>query len=170
MPRLFIGVWPPEHVIEELRALRRKDQRGVRFLDPHTWHVTLRVLGDCAIDDVIAALDGLDLPVATARLGPGVDLLGGRSLVIPVTGVEDLAAAVARRTSTIGESPRRRFHGHLTIARLKSGAVPPPAVGSFVETAFTVDEIALISGRLHSEGARYTTEATWPLASGIDDD
>lgn len=168
MPRLFLAVWPPDHVVEELRGLRRKDQRGVRFLDPDTWHVTLRFLGDCAIDGVVAALDGLDEPTAIARLGPGVDVLSGRSLVVPVSGLDDLAAAIARRTVAIGEPPRRRFIGHLTLARLKPQVAPPPALGSFVDTTFVVDEIALVSSRLHPEGARYTIESTWALSGGAD--
>jgi len=168
VPRLFLAVWPPDHVVEELRGLRRKDQRGVRFLDPDTWHVTLRFLGDCAIDGVVSALDGLDEPTAIAQLGPGVDVLSGRSLVVPVSGLDDLAAAIARRTVAIGEPPRRRFIGHLTLARLKPQVAPPPALGSFVDTTFVVDEIALVSSRLHPEGARYTIESTWALSGGAD--
>jgi len=164
VPRLFLAVWPPDHVIEELRALRRKDQRGVRFLDPDTWHVTLRFLGECAIEDAVAALEGLDERSVTARLGPGVDVLSGRSLVVPVTGLDGLAAVLARRTEGLGEPPRRRFVGHLTIARLKPHATPPPALGSFIDTTFTVDEIALVSSRLHPDGARYTIESTWALS------
>lgn len=163
MPRLFLAVWPPDHVIEDVRSLRRKDQRGVRFLDPEMWHITLRFLGDAAVDDVVDALDGLDEPSVPARLGPGVDVLSGRSLIVPVHGLDELAAAVAQRTADIGEPPRARFLGHLTIARLKPRVEMPPAFGAFIESAFVVDEIALVSSRLNAEGARYTTESTWPL-------
>lgn len=166
MPRLFLALWPPDHVIEELRTLRRKDQRGVRFLDPDTWHITLRFLGDAEVDDVVAALDGLETPPVPVRLGPGVDVLSGRSLVVPAHGLDELAAAVAQRTADIGEPPRARFVGHLTLARLGPRATMPPALGAFIESTFVADEIALVSSRLHSEGARYTTESTSPLRSG----
>ena len=43
--RLFVAVWPPEEVVAELTALPRKDGRGVRFVAPENWHVTLRFLG-----------------------------------------------------------------------------------------------------------------------------
>lgn len=165
MPRLFLAVWPPDHVVEELRGIRRKDQNGVRFLHPDTWHITLRFFGDVAMDEVIAALEGLDEPRVSARLGPGVDVLSGRSLIVPVHGLDDLAAAVARRTADVGDAPRPRFIGHLTLARLKPRAVMPPALGAFIESDFIVDEIALVSSRLHPDGARYTTEFTWPLAA-----
>ena len=54
MARLFIAVWPPEDVVSELTSLQRKDQRGVRFVPPDNWHITLRFLGDADPDQVIA--------------------------------------------------------------------------------------------------------------------
>jgi 2'-5' RNA ligase len=45
MARLFIAVWPPDDVAAELSSIHRKDQRGVRFVEPETWHITLRFLG-----------------------------------------------------------------------------------------------------------------------------
>jgi RNA 2',3'-cyclic 3'-phosphodiesterase len=162
--RLFIAVWPPEEVAEELRALRRKDQRGVRFVDPDTWHVTLRFVGDADPDLVGAFLDGLALPSATARIGPGVDLLGERALVVPVHGLDELADAVRSATSGLGEPAPKRFVGHLTLARLKPGAHLPAALGAFISAEFEVEDIALVASRLHPDGARYTTLATWPVS------
>ena len=68
MARLFVAVWPPEAVAAELTALHRKDQRGVRFVRPENWHITLRFLGDADPDEVIDALDGttLGLPAHTS--------------------------------------------------------------------------------------------------------
>lgn len=165
--RLFVAVWPPEDVVEQLRTIRRKDRSGVRFLAPETWHITLRFLGDAHVDDAIDALDGFDLPAREARVGPGVDILSGRALVLPVRGVDDLAAEVAQRTAAIGERPERNFVGHLTIARLKSSRTPmPSALGTYIDMSFDVDEIALVSSTLRPEGARYTTLETWPLTRG----
>ncbi len=163
MTRLFVAVWPPEEVVEELRALPRKDQRGVRFVPPDNWHVTLRFLGAADIDDAAAALDALHVPRATARLGPGIDVLGDRALVVPVHGLDDLAAAVTACTADLGERPRARFVGHLTLARLKHHVPMPRALGMMVEAEFDVDEVALVESRLHPDGARYRTVATWPL-------
>lgn len=135
----------------------------MRFLDPDTWHVTLRFLGAANVDEVMDALDGLDVVVPVATLGPGVDVLSGRALVIPVTGLDALAAEVGRRTLSLGEPEPRRFIGHLTIARLKPDAVMPPALGAFIRAEFEVATIALVSSRLRPEGARYTTIAEWSL-------
>ncbi len=163
MARLFVAVWPPDEVAVELRALRRKDQRGVRFVHPENWHITLRFLGEARADDVLEALAVTTFEPATARLGPGVDLLLDRMLVVPVAGLDDLARAVIEHTASIGEPPRKRFLGHLTLARVKRHAAMPQALGALVAAEFPVEEIALVQSRLHPDGARYETLATWPV-------
>lgn len=163
MSRLFVAVWPPDDVVSELTAVRRKDQRGVRFVPPQDWHITLRFLGEARPDEVRDVLDRTSLPPTRASLGPGVDLLTDRVLGVPVHGVDDLAAAVTSATADIGEAPRRRFTGHLTLARLKRHATVPAALGAFVSASFVVEEIALVQSRLHPQGARYETLHTWPV-------
>jgi len=164
MPRLFVAVWPPDDVVSELTALRRKDQRGVRFVPPESWHITLRFLGEAHPDDVADALDRTPLAPARARLGPGVDVLADRALVVPVHGIDDLAAGVTAATAPIGDPPRRRFTGHLTVARLQRRATVPAALGAYVTAEFDIAEIALVQSRLHPQGARYETLRTWPVS------
>jgi len=84
---------------------------------------------------------------------------------VPVAGVDAVAAAVVRATADLGDQPRKRFVGHLTVARLKRSAVMPKALGLMVEAAFDVSEIALVQSRLDPAGARYETLATWPVPS-----
>jgi 2'-5' RNA ligase len=93
MARLFIAVWPPEDVVADLLALHRKDRRGVRFLPPDRWHVTLRFLGEADPADVADAMGDVADP-ATARLGPAVDIVGGRVLAVPVAGLHLMAGAL----------------------------------------------------------------------------
>lgn len=164
MARLFLAVWPTEEVAAELAALHRKDQRGVRFVDPENWHITLRFLGNAHPDDVIAALDGTRLPAATARLGPAVDILSERALIVPVSGLDDLARQVIEPTRRIGEQPSKRFVGHLTLARVKPNVPMPRALGANISAQFDVDEVSLVQSRLDSRGARYETIATWPAS------
>jgi 2'-5' RNA ligase len=163
MTRLFVAVWPPEHVVEELMSLPRKDQRGVRFVPPGNWHVTLRFLGEADPGEVCAALDGVAFAPATARVGPGVDVLSDRAVVVPVHGLDDLAQVVAERTAHIGEPARKRFVGHLTLARVKRDAAMPRALGTASSATFDVHEIALVRSRLDPAGARYDTIETWPV-------
>lgn len=162
---MFVGLWPTEEVTEELAAIHRKDQRGVRFVPPENWHVTLRFLGEADPDAAAAALDAARFTPSTARLGPAVDVLAERALVVPVEGVDELAAVVAERTRHLGEPPRKRFIGHLTIARVKTRVPMPRCVGQLVSAEFPVTEVALIESRLRPDGARYETLQTWPVGA-----
>ena len=165
MARLFVAVWPPEHVVEELATLHRKDQRGVRFVPPENWHITLRFLGEADPAVAAAALDGAPFAPCTARLGPAVDVLAERLLVVPVAGVDDLAATVVERTSHLGEPPRRRFDGHVTVARVKPRVRMPHTLGQLVSAEFAVSEVALVQSQLRPQHARYDTLDTWPVPS-----
>lgn len=166
MTRLFVAVWPTSDVVAALRALRRKDERGVRFVPPENWHITLRFLGDADPDEATERLDQCELPVARARLAPAIDLLGQHSVVVPVSGVEGLAARVAAATRGVGvDQARRRYTGHLTIARLRKHARPPRVTGAPFDESFEVAEVALVSSRLKESGAEYETLATWPTRS-----
>jgi RNA 2',3'-cyclic 3'-phosphodiesterase len=165
MARLFIAVWPPEEAAAELTALHRKDQRGVRFVSPENWHITLRFLGDAHPGEVIDALASTVFAPARARLGPAVDVIGERALVVPVDGLDALAATVNERTKALGEPPRKRFVGHLTLARVKPNVPMPRVLGALVSAAFDVDEIALVQSRLDPQGARYETIDSWPVGS-----
>ena len=163
MARLFIAVWPPEDVAAELTFLRRKDQRGVRFVRPEDWHITLRFFGEADPDEVTGALAGINPPPARAHLGPAVDVISERALVIPVAGLDALAETVKQHTIRIGQPDRKRFVGHLTVARVKPRFPMPSTLGSLVSAAFDVDEIALVQSRLHPQGARYETIETWSV-------
>lgn len=164
MARLFLAVRPPDDVIEMLRELPRKDQRGVRFVPPENWHATLRFLGDADPDGVVEAVNRARLPSAVARVGPAIDMLGTHSVMAPVTGLDDLAAATVEATLGHGSlDPRPSFKGHITIARVKRGAIVRKVVGMSCATEFPVTDIALIESRLRPTGSVYTTLTTWPL-------
>ncbi len=167
MARLFVAVWPPEDVVAELTALGRKDRRGVHFVHPERWHVTLRFLGECDPDAATTALDAAVLPAARARLGPAVDVMFDRVLVVPVAGVDELAAAVSAATADLGEPPRRRFTGHVSLARIdrRNRDRLPDTVGAMVDASFDVEEVALVQSRRDHRGARYETLASWPVTA-----
>jgi hypothetical protein len=123
----------------------------------------LSLLAKARPEDVRAALEGWSMPAATVRLGPAVDVLAERALVLPATGLDDIAAEVAERTAHLGEPPRKRFIGHLTLARVKPYAQMPRVLGSMLDAEFVADEVALVQSRLDPAGARYETIDTWPL-------
>jgi 2'-5' RNA ligase len=164
MARLFLAVWPTDEVAADLTALHRKDQRGVRFVRPENWHITLRFLGDTDEATIADALDDLRPPPARAVLGPAVDVLDERALVVPEAGLDDLAELVNTRTRHLGsEPPRTRFRGHLTMARVKPHVPMPRTLGALFHAEFDVDEVALVRSRLDPDGARYETVHGWPV-------
>ncbi len=83
--------------------------------------------------------------------------------MIPVAGLDELARSVERATVHLGEPPRKRFVGHLTLARCARGARMPAVLGSLFDDEFPVGSIALVESRLGPAGARYETLATWPV-------
>ena len=105
--RLFVAVWPPADVLDAIEALDRPARQGVRWTGRDQWHVTLRFLG--RVDDVdsvtgpLAGACSLAAPVAVA--GPLTGLLGSSIVMLPVGGLDDLAAAVVALTASVGEPP-----------------------------------------------------------------
>lgn len=167
MTRLFVAVWPPDDVLDDLADVERPRDQGVKWVPRENLHLTLRFLGDADVDEVIERIDravaDTPLPATTVRIGPAFDLLGERSLIVPAAGLDDLAAATHRALRGLGnERERPRFVGHLTVARLARRARPQRAAGLRFEAAFDIDEIALVASTLRETGAQYETLATWP--------
>ena len=143
MPRLFVAVWPPDEVLRELVAMPRPAVDGLRWTKPERLHVTLRFLGQCDEAEIQTALSAARLPAARAALGPHVKRLGRGVLMVPVQGLDDLAAAVEAAVSQVGlPPPDHPFTGHLTVARFKHK--PPPGYRPALEESFAVTEIALV--------------------------
>jgi RNA 2',3'-cyclic 3'-phosphodiesterase len=164
-PRLFVAVWPPPEVTDAVDALPRQQTPDVAWEPPGLAHVTLRFLGSCDPDDACAALAGLHAPPAQAQLGPAVTLLGDSVVVVPVAGLDSLAAAVLACTADIGQPPTHRpFVGHLTVARLRRHATCP-LVGQPLSASFGVHDVALVRSEPPAAGhpRRYTTVATFTL-------
>lgn len=166
MQRLFVAAMPDRAAVAALRSLARPQETGVRWVPEANWHVTLRFLGEVDLDEATSALRAVDAMPCRAALGPAVERLGDRQLVVPVTGVDALAATVRRATETIGEPDPRPFAGHLTVARTKPGA-PSTSLGAPLATAFQVDEVALMASELRPAGAVYTVVATVALGRGL---
>jgi 2'-5' RNA ligase len=155
--RLFVGVCPPDRVLDEIERLPRPQRSGVRWTRRDQWHVTLRFLGE--VDDpepVIAALDAAPLRRCEARLGPQVRALSRHVVCVPVAGLERLAQAVVGATATFGQPPDDRdFRGHLTLARLRRPARPSGLTGAAIEDSFPVADVRLIRSRQGDRGSLY---------------
>ena len=168
--RLFVAVWPPEDVVEELAALPRPEVAGLRWTDPGQWHVTLRFLGD--MDQSVAGdAFGRIVPPgrAQAELGPATGRFGRRILHAPVHGLAGLAAATAAATGGVGQPlDRRAFTGHVTLARARPrrGVDLRPLEGVPVAGRWTVSEITLVASHVGGGGpSRYEVVETLPVES-----
>ncbi len=161
--RLFVAIWPPEELLERLADIERPKDPGVKWVRLENLHITLRYLGDADIDEVVERLDDVFLPRSTAVLGPAFDLRAERSIMLPVSGVDDLAEVVEQAVRGVGTAnERRRFLGHLTLARLGKRARPDRSVGRLFDASFEVGEIALVASTLADSGSVYETVETWP--------
>ena len=163
MSRLFVAIWPPDDVLERFGDVERPRDPGVKWVPQENLHITLRFLGDADVEAVSDRLDQTLLPSATAVLGPAFDLLGERSLITPVAGVDELAAVVQQAVRGLGtERERKRFQGHVTVARLARRARPSRSAGRTFDASFDVEEVALVESTLRDTGAVYETVGTWP--------
>lgn len=155
MGRYFVAVEPTDPARGRLSSISRPDADGVRWTAPDQWHLTLAFLGDVDEAEAMAALDRVDHPPVRVELGPRVELLGAGVVVVPATGLDDLAAAVRMEFASIAPaSTSGEFRGHLTLARTRSG---PPAglVGRGFAATFDAVEVDLIASDLDHHGARH---------------
>lgn len=164
MPRLFVAVWPPDDVVADLAAMPRPKIDGLRWTRPERLHITLRFLGQCDEAEAAGALRQLRFAPATVTLGPMLERLGRGVVMLPASGVDGLAASVADATSRIGQPPpKRRFTGHMTVARFRrdppSGRWPPAGLPT-LEASFAASELALV--RVEPSGAYVTVERFEP--------
>jgi 2'-5' RNA ligase len=170
--RLFVTAWPTEDVCDVLAQLPRPADAAVRWTRRDQWHVTLEFLGEVGEDRIEALAGALRVgaagsPSRTVALGPATVRMGRGQLVVPVAGVDDIAAAVrAVTTGVLARPPEdRSFRGHLTVARARGRQpIPRSLEGTPVEAAWTVAEVALVRSHLGQGPARYETLATAPLA------
>ena len=159
MPRLFVAVWPPATVIDDLASLPRPAAPGVRWTKPHRLHITLRFLGECDLDEAAEALGAGVHHRASITLGPGAERLGSGVLMLPAAGADELAESVVETTRYIGDPPPDHpFVGHLTIARFRKRQ--PPTDWPRMHETFEVNEISLVESAPWGE---YLNVASFPL-------
>ena len=159
--RLFVAVWPPDDVAAALHALPRPVTDGVRWSTPDQWHVTLRFLGDVGdVDAVVAALSTVRHAPVDVAMGPATARLGRSVLMVPVTGLDSLAAALPFPPEG---TP---FTGHLTVARARGrGEIPRALEGIPFEARWRAMSFALVRSQTKPTGAVYDDVTTFSLTS-----
>jgi len=173
MTRAFVAVRLPdavldavEHLVSELDAPGRRTTRD-------QWHLTLQFLGEHVdVDAVVAALEGIDIARAPARLGGAGafhDAHEANVLWLGLTEGDDvtarLAADVAARTAVLGyERSARSFRPHVTLARFRARTDVRELIteigGESVGPEWQIDAVTVFESELRPEGARYIERAT----------
>jgi 2'-5' RNA ligase len=150
---------------------------GARWVPPDNLHLTLRFAGEVdepaadAIDLALAAIRHPALSLVLAGVGLFGPTRGGATLwagVARTEALEQLQEKVERAMVRAGLAPeRRRFHPHITLARLKG--TPQARVSSFLagnnllSVPWDVDRFTLFSSHLGRGDPVYRAECDYPL-------
>jgi RNA 2',3'-cyclic 3'-phosphodiesterase len=177
MIRLFVAVDLPESVRRDLAAICAGIP-AAKWVKPEQMHLTVRFIGEVdggLFEDIATGLGGVVLPEMELRVA-GVGSFGDRrganvlwAGITPVEAVTRLHDKIEGVLTRIGvERDRRKFHPHVTLARL-NGA-PDHRVAKFLgdhamfrSAPFAVREFQLYSSFLAQSGAIHRVEAEYPL-------
>ena len=189
--RAFVAIDIPRNVKEELvreyegmkGRFRGAVGRGMKWVDPSNWHITLKFLGEISEDMVPGCEEILN---SCARVherfrmrlrNVGCFPSPGRPRVVWARMEEDRAtlAALASCLDTAFEElgvarEERPFHAHLTLCRIKRPSPShAPRIISLMEKRFStrwfeVGELCLFKSTLTSSGPIYSLILKIPLA------
>ncbi len=180
--RLFVAISLPDRIKDTLTALCGGVD-GARWRDRAQLHLTLRFIGEVDgamardIDDVLHRVTMPAFSLTLRRTGFFKERKLARVLW---AGVEDqkplrtLHGKIQHGLQAIGLEPEhRRYHPHVTLARL-GGIAPLEAEGyaarysEYTSPPFTVDHFSLFSSHLARQGAIYTVEADYALDQSLE--
>lgn len=168
MARVFVAAIPPPDIRKTVCGLfteaeRRESSRtgdGARWSVDADLHCTLLFLGDI---DLIAATEALicaapSLSATRAQLVGTTSMLGADALVIPVDGLDTLAARVGSQVGDLTDRAKREHHhfsGHLTVRRGLVSSTTSGLIGRQVPPAsWTVSTISLMTNSSSGHGYR----------------
>jgi 2'-5' RNA ligase len=175
--RLFAAITLPDSIRSELAALLdRLAARGwpVRWSRPDGLHLTLKFFGDVAperLGEIGAALETaaagtLPIPLSLTEPGAFPNPRHPRVLWIGIAAdraLELLVDRIERASAALGFAAEAKvFHPHITLGRVRDGAVLPPGVLKqipVIEEAFVADHLDLFESRPGAGGARYLSRA-----------
>lgn len=177
MPRLFVAADLPEEAREKLEEIATGIP-GADWVPADQYHLTLRFLGDQDDNTFGIIRDGLGSLVApsfhAAFRGIGHFPLRGEPEVL-WTGVEKNEELMSLRhkvesllASKGVERDGRKFHPHVTLARIRESRGEWVARYIVQHSLFSLSEIpvqsfSLFSSRLTPEGSIHTREGFYPL-------
>ncbi len=176
MLRLFTGLELPTLVVEDL-AMMQGGVGGARWIDPESFHITIRFIGDIDVGlgrEVALALDRMELKPFNISL-KRIDVFGGNKPHSIIAHVEEspelrrLQQSQERICQSLGLEPEpRKFIPHVTLARLRDP--DPRALRNFIEShalyrsgTIRVDRFVLFSSRPLRGGGPYAVEESYAM-------
>lgn len=187
--RSFIAIHLPDDVRAELTSVEEKLKARrhpfVKWVDPESMHLTLKFLGNVAVDSVPQIVDAMSR-VAVAHSPFKLEVAGTGAFPnwqrpqvvwVGVGGELDrlngLQTELESALSPLGYPPESRsFSAHLTLGRLRDRATPDERrrFGEFAQRvqlgtgpSFEVDVIRLMKSQLTPAGPIYSELATAQL-------
>jgi len=177
-------------IVDYVRDLKHHAP-GVRFVDPETYHITLKFLGETTrINEVVAALSVIGFPGFEVSLAGTGFFPTPRAARVFWAGIQwpscedslpQLAGIVSATLAPLGFAPEKgSYHPHLTLARAGSGSPSPrrgesanPKMQRLAEHlaslpapefgTMTAREFVLYESRLSPQGAQYIAQHRFPL-------
>ena len=183
--RAFIAIELPESIrtrLGDLSARLRKYTGKASWVRPDRLHLTLRFLGEISGEQVKTLSENMTqtcgevdaFTLTCEELGafpnlrrPSVIWAGIGPLEPDLARVQAASEAGARAAGLPAEP--KRFHPHITLARIKDPRNASPLVdavdsaGTFHAGAFTVSHVALFSSELTPRGPIYTRIREFPM-------
>lgn len=179
MIRLFVALDLPEHVRDRLTGLCN-GVPGIRWVEPSDMHLTLRFIGE--VEEPL--LPDIDHALSTVRSSSfslileGVHIFGDRRRlrtlwagIHPCELLSGLQLKIESALVKAGLDPEhRKFHPHVTLARLKGMKADKlgaylQANAAFKSETFSLSEFTLYSSRLGRAGAVYAPIFRYSLVS-----
>ncbi|WP_068310543.1 RNA 2',3'-cyclic phosphodiesterase [Polycladidibacter hongkongensis] len=178
MPRLFTGLEIPSSIALQL-SLLQGGLRGARWIDPESYHITLRFIGD--IEDRLADEVSFELGrVQRQQISVELDGLGsfgnGKphavwARVKPTSALAEMQGEQERILQRLGlPAEKRKYTPHVTLARLRNTDSTSVAKwlelhGGFRIAPFVAARFVLFSARSSVGGGPYLVEEAFPLAA-----
>jgi RNA 2',3'-cyclic 3'-phosphodiesterase len=177
MSRLFIAIDLPERIKDDIAATYVMIP-GARWIEEANLHLTLRFIGDVPGDiadrvaNALRSVDGPSFSLTMKTAGFFPPRREPRILWVGIAENEDvmrLQARIERSLKNAGIDPdERKFHPHVTVARL-SGTPPHKAAeyvthnSLFATEQFAVSSFHLYESFLRKEGAYHEKIVSYEL-------
>ncbi len=182
MPRLFTGLEIPDAQRTYLSSLRGS-LHGARWIDPESYHITLRFIGDIDnrqardIENALSEImrDPLEIVLTDLAIFGGEKPHAIIASVKPTRALLELQYENERILREAGlPKEARKFTPHVTLARLRGTGVME--VAGYLSTrqafhvqSFTASGFALYSAKPSTGGGPYIIEASYPFGEDLPD-